>query len=68
MIECRHQDGLKELSFVCKSNVLLNIKNVVVSTSSCRNVGSLDLIVYLASYLCELEFFHKWILRPGLTS
>lgn len=48
---------------------VFNLKDVVVvSTSSSRNVGRVDVIVYVAVCLCELGFFHKWILRPGLAS
>lgn len=52
------------------TNLSYNLKDVVVvvSTSSSRNVGGVDVIVYVAVCLCELGFFHKWILRPGLAS
>lgn len=52
------------------TNLSYNLKDVVVvvSTSSSRNVARVDVIVYVAVCLCELGFFHKWILRPGLAS
>lgn len=51
------------------TNLSYNLKDVVVvSTSSSRNVGRVDVIVYVAVCLCELGFFHKWILWPGLAS